>query len=88
MSGFHRFVRAAALTAVAASSLMAAGAASAEVLQARSECIAGFWHVRTYDISNGNEVLVKDEKTAQPCGSPNAVSAETRATIAYVLDLA
>jgi hypothetical protein len=68
MTGFHRFV-------LAATSLAAASAASADVLQARSECGAdGFWHVRTYDISNGGEVLVRDEKTEQPCGASAAMS--------------
>jgi len=65
MTGFHRFI----LATAAAASLAAGSAASAEVLQARSECIDGFWHVRTYDISNGVEVLVKDEPTEQRCGS-------------------
>jgi hypothetical protein len=70
MTGFHRFV----LATVSVASLAAAGAASAEVLQARSECVDGFWHVRTYDISDGREVLVKDEKTEQPCGASAAAT--------------
>jgi hypothetical protein len=70
MTGLHRFV----LATVAAASLAAGGAASAEVLQARSECVDGFWHVRTYDISNGVDVLVKDEKTEQPCGASAAMT--------------
>jgi len=69
MTVFHRFV----LAVMAAASFAAAGPASAEVLQARSECINGFWHVRTYDISNGVEVLVKDEITPQRCGASAAM---------------
>jgi hypothetical protein len=69
MTGFHSFV----LATVAGACLATAGSASADVLQARSECVDGFWHVRTYDISNGVEVLVKDEKTEQPCGAAAAM---------------
>ena len=69
MSVLNRIARRAVLAAVAASALAAAGAASAEVQMARSECIDGFWHVRTYDITNPNNwVLIEDQATSQPCG--------------------
>jgi hypothetical protein len=68
MTAFQRFARRAVLAAVTTATLAAAGAASADVLIAKSECIDGFWHVRTYDITNpGKEVLVEDKKTEQRC---------------------
>ena len=43
--------------------------ASADALMARSECIGGFWHVITYDVTNPNAwVVTADEPTSQPCG--------------------
>jgi hypothetical protein len=71
MSAFRRFIQAAAVAVVAVSALCAAGAASAEVQMARSECIKGFWHVRTYDITNPEKwVLIEDKATEQPCNVP------------------
>ena len=43
--------------------------ASAQALLARSECINGFWHVMTSDITDPDHWIVpSDEKTEQPCG--------------------
>jgi hypothetical protein len=72
MSAFQRFARRAVLAAVAVSTLTAiAGAASAEVKLARSECRGGVWHVRTYDITDPNKwVLLQDDPTEQRCYVP------------------
>jgi hypothetical protein len=71
MRAFNRLTQGAVLAAVAASALAAAGSASAEVQMARSECIDGYWHVRTYDITNpDNWILIEDRMTWQPCGEP------------------
>jgi hypothetical protein len=71
MRAFNRFTQGAVLAAVVASALAAAGSASAEVQMARSECIDGYWHVRTYDITNpDNWILIEDRMTGQPCGEP------------------
>ena len=75
MTNFHHFI----LTSLAAASVAAGTAASAEVLQARSECIGGYWHVRTYDITDGVEKLVQDDKTDQPCGAMATSVSEMRA---------
>ena len=71
MSAFQRIARTAVLAAVAVSTLAAAGAASAGVEMTRPECIKGFWHERTYDISNPDKwVLIEDKATDQPCSVP------------------
>jgi hypothetical protein len=69
MTAFNQIARRAVLAAVAVAALAAAGSASAEVLMARSECIDGYWHVMTYDISDPDHwVLTEDRPTPQPCG--------------------
>jgi hypothetical protein len=58
---------ASALGAAAVS--MAPAPASAGVMFTKSECIAGFWHVMTYDITDpDHRILVEDLPTDQPCG--------------------
>ncbi len=50
---------------------LASTSASAGVLMSRSECIGGFWHVMTYDVTDPDQwTLVSDQPTAQVCGAP------------------
>ena len=72
MSNFVRKALSAALaTAILGSAALVAAptVASAQVLFAQSECINGFWHVRSYDITDPDHwILMSDEPTSQPCG--------------------
>jgi hypothetical protein len=80
MTAFNRFARRAVMAAVAAAALAAAGSASAEVLMSRSECIGGFWHVVTYDISDPDHWVRVGAPipTSQPCGDAVAPAVERR----------
>ena len=73
MSSFIRKALSATLaTAVLGAAAIAVmpTAASADVLMARSECIGGFWHVVSYDVTDPDHwVVVSDEATAQVCGT-------------------
>jgi hypothetical protein len=81
MTAFQRFASAAALAAIAVSSI-AAGSASANVVSiVRWECPDGFWHVRTSEATDGGpEVLVKDEATTSACPRTESAPAQLNST--------
>ncbi len=64
-----------AMAILGATAVSAAAAPEQPVVQmSRSECVGGFWHVITYDITNPNQWrVIDDQPTDQACVAPAMV---------------